>query len=151
MDLDGVLAKLQLGRDLLVEFPADDLRGNLTLTRRELRISVRDSRQLGAACPGCLITIQGLPYGVQEVLVAEWLGQKLDGARFHGSYNHWDIAMGRNEDDGNRLPRTDQFALQIQPAQARHAHIEDQARRAVPVAPTQKFLRGSETLHIQRN
>src|SRR5260370_26575171 len=120
MDLDGVLAKPQLGRDLLVELPIDDLRGDLTLARRELRISARDSRQLGVASPGGLITIQGLPYGIQEVLVAKWLGQKLDGARLHSSYHPLDIPMRRKEDNWNRPPHTGPFAPQIQPAHTPH-------------------------------
>src|SRR3981189_653840 len=59
--------------------------------------------------------------------------------------------MARNEDDGNRLRRANQLALQVEAAQARHADIEDQARRTVPVAPVEELLRGRETLYIQRN
>jgi hypothetical protein len=44
----------------------------------------------------------------------------------------------RNEDNGNRVVRARQLALQVKPAQLRHTYIEDQTRRSVGITPTKE-------------
>jgi hypothetical protein len=44
-----------------------------------------------------------------------------------------------------------QLSLQIETTQARHAHVEHEARRAVAAAAAQKVRRGRETFHPQGN
>jgi hypothetical protein len=42
---------------------------------------------------------QGRGNSVEEVLVAEGLGQKVDGTGYHGAHRHWNISVAGEEDD----------------------------------------------------
>src|SRR5712692_1107231 len=64
---------------------------------------------------------------IQQVLVDEGLGQELHGSCFHRAYRGPNIAMPRDEHDGNFEADLGHPRLEIQPAQARQPDIEHQA------------------------
>jgi hypothetical protein len=68
---------------------------------------------------------------IEQILVAERLGQKLDGARLHRPHRHRDIAIARNEDDRQRRVRGGNLPLHVEPAAARETNIEHNAARPV--------------------
>ena len=149
VNLDRVFAEPQLGGGLLIEPAGDDAGHDLALPRRELRHPAAYFAHFGPSHPGGGIALQRLPDGVQQILVTEGFGQKVDCALFHGLDGHRDIAMRRNEDYGDLPLRADQLALQVKPTQAGHAYVQDQARRTVAIAATQKFLGRREALDRQ--
>ena len=82
--------------------------------------------------------------GVEQVLIAKRLGQEFDRAGLHGAHRHRDVAVPGDEDDREVEPRLRDFALEIEPAQARHADVEHQAAGRVGPLEAQEFLRRGE-------
>ncbi|MNE82598.1 hypothetical protein D3C80_1793320 [compost metagenome] len=78
-----------------------------------------------------LIAVQALGDGIEQVLFAKWLGQELQRAGLHGFDGHGDVAMGGDEHHRDQDVQARHFLLEVQPTQARHAHIQNQARRHV--------------------
>ena len=91
-----------------------------------------DAKPILRAQPGLLdanldrqaVAFDGRLDGIQQVLVAERLGQKLARSVLHRAHAHGNVAMTRDEDDGNGVAEYSQFALEIQPAQAGQPHVE---------------------------
>src|SRR5262249_15513948 len=86
---------------------------------------------------------------VQQILIPEWLGEELHGSGFHRSDRHWNISMGRDEDDGNVDSGAAQFPLKNQPADSRQSAIENQAARNIGPFRRHELLRRSEQLSLQ--
>src|SRR5262249_6785818 len=83
----------QLARDLLVEEPCHHERHHLPLARRQRAIP---AAQGFARCPllaRLAVACERLLNGVEQLLVAEELGQKLHGPGFHRLPGHRDIAV----------------------------------------------------------
>ena len=78
---------------------------------------------------------------VQQLLIADRLGEKLDGSRFHRPHRDADVRVARQKDDRNFAACIDQLLLKIQSAGTRHAHIEDEAGRDVRALSSQELLR----------
>src|SRR5438105_2099857 len=86
---------------------------------------------------------------IQQVTVAERLGEELDGACLHRPHRGRNIAVPGDEDDGNvevdlRHPR-----LEIEPAQARQPDVEHQAAGNIRRRAGEELLRGREGLDLQ--
>ena len=100
--------------------------------RRRARFSVsRDQRALHA---------------IEQFLVAKRLLQEIEGAVLHGFDRHRDVAVAGDEDDRDRRAAQVQLVLHLEPAHARHAHVEHQAAGLRRVVARQEFLRGRARL-----
>src|SRR6516164_667029 len=66
-------------------------------------------------------------YCVDQILVAERLGQKFDCSGLDRPHRHWDIAMTGKEDDRYHGVPSRELVLKVEPAQARKPDIEDDA------------------------
>jgi hypothetical protein len=53
----------------------------------------------------------------EQILVDEWLGQKLDRPSFHGLHGHRDVAVAREEDGRHVLARSCHLLLQFHATQ----------------------------------
>src|SRR5882724_12377435 len=82
--LDGGLAGAQLAGDLLVEQTGDDPRQHVSLTRRERRVATTKLGALVTLRAHRAIALDRASNGVEQILLAERLRQKLDRAGFHG-------------------------------------------------------------------
>src|SRR3546814_2680310 len=60
-------------------------------------------------------------YGIEQGLIADRLGQKIDRAGFHRLHRHGDVAVPGQEDDGFGNTRRGQMLLEVEPARARHS------------------------------
>src|SRR3546814_4390475 len=63
-------------------------------------------------------------YGIEQGLIADRLGQKIDRAGFHRLHRHGDVAVPGQEDDGFGNTRRGQMLLEVEPARARHSYVE---------------------------
>jgi hypothetical protein len=82
------------------------------------------------------LTAQAVPsqthvHGIQNVLVAERLREKFDGARLHRLHAHRDVAVSRDEHDRELEVARGEIALEIEPAAPGHPHVQNQAGGAV--------------------
>jgi len=78
--------------------------------------------QRGPVALDCLVN------RIEQILIAEWLGQKLDCAGFHRADAHWDVAVPGDENNRDISVFTGKLALELQSALARHTNVENQAR-----------------------
>jgi hypothetical protein len=85
--------------------------------------------------------------GIQQILIAEWLGEEFNGARFLSAHRHGDIAVARDKNDRNVHVGRSQLALKIEPAFP-PGNLTSSIRQlgAVRSLPLQKFARRAEEL-----
>src|SRR6266550_4284797 len=77
------------------------------------------------------VALESLMDRIQQVLIAERLGQELHRTGLHGLHRHRDISMTGDEDDGNVDVRVSQLTLKVQTVDSRKPHIQDEATWSV--------------------
>ena len=78
----------------------------------------------------------------------EGLLQKAESAGIQDAPPDRVIVAGRHEQDGDRALPSAQYPLQFHTADARHPHIDDQARRRLVHSGSQKILGGREDARL---
>src|SRR5271170_7980977 len=88
---------------------------------------------------------------IEQILLPEWFGEKLNRARLHGLNRHRNICMGGEKDDWNTYLAFFQFVLKVQTADTGKSHVKNQATGAVVITAwtRQELLRCSERLRKQ--
>ena len=142
-------AGAQFGRDLLVEPAGDDEPHHLPLPRGQPVIALAQRRQRRTPAPGHPVTLQGVLHGVEQVLVAEGLGEELHRPGLHGPHRHRDVAIARDEDNRQVNLGGGQLTLEVQAAQAGQTHVEHQAAGCVRARTGQKLPGGAEGLDAE--
>ena len=122
--LDGDLARSQLAGDLLVEQTRDNSGQHVTLARRQGGVSAAKLGELVPFLAGLAVTLDSAANGVEQVLLAKRLRQKLNRARLHCSNRHGDVAVAGEENDRQGRICVGKLSLEIQPAQPRQADVE---------------------------
>src|SRR5580658_9870069 len=64
---------------------------------------------------------------IKEILMPEWLGQKLNRSRLHGPDRHRNVCMSREKNNGDTYSPSFQFVLKIKAADTGKPHIQNQA------------------------
>ena len=88
---------------------------------------------------------------IQQVLIAERLGQELDRSSFYRLDRHWDVAMSGDEDDRNVNVGRRELALKIETTSAGQPDIEHEASGAVRAPFVQKFGNRGQGLGLHAN
>src|SRR6202035_3180440 len=86
---------------------------------------------------------------VQQVLIAERLGQELDRSSLYRLDGHRDVAVSGDEDDRNVNVRRRQLSLKIETTSAGQSDIEHEAGGSVRAPFAQKFGNRSQGLGLQ--
>src|SRR5947207_204404 len=125
----GDLADAELTGDLFIQPSGDDQCHDLPLAVRERRVVVpqRPYLRFMTQCP--LAALDGVADGVQQHVVAEWLGQELHGACLHGLHRHWHVTVARDEDDWHVGPVDGDKLLQIETTKAGKRNVKYEAAR----------------------
>src|SRR4029077_161289 len=127
VSLYGQFADAKLGSDLFVQQAGDNHVKNFSLP------GAQRVKALPKFCYFRSLLASGAVAGdrslnrLQQILAAEWLGQKLHRACLHGLYGHGNVAVASDEDDGNVDVRFAHFALKIQSAEVRKPNVQNQA------------------------
>src|SRR6266446_2383950 len=148
MDLYGDLADPDVVGNLLVEAASHHQGHHLALPGSE-NLEARPQRgdRLFVLQPRA-ISHEAELNRVQQVLVAERLGQKLDRSSLYRLDGHRDVAISGDEDDRNVNIRRRELSLKIQTTSARQPDIEHEAGRAVRAPFVQKFGNRSQGLGL---
>src|SRR4029077_5066880 len=112
---------------LFIEHPGNDKAHDLTLACGQRLVAFSQLSKLSLPLTGDPVTIQGLMDRIEQVLVAEGLGQELHRAGFHGPHRHGNVPMGGNKNYWNPNARVDQLVLKVQTVDSRKSHIQNQA------------------------
>jgi len=126
--LHGDHADSQLAADLFVQSAGYDVRHDLSLARTKRRESPSQLLHLRLPIQGGTAALDRAADGGEQNIVAERLGQELDGSRLHRLHRHRDIAVTSDENDRQVSPVAESM-LQIEPAEAGQRYIEHQAAR----------------------
>src|SRR6266481_3703602 len=86
---------------------------------------------------------------IEQILVPEWFGEKLNRARLHGLDRHRNVRMCCEKDDRNTYFPSFQFVLKIQAANAGKSHVKNQATGTITARTRQELLCSSERLRMQ--
>jgi hypothetical protein len=108
-----VFARPQVRGDLLVEETSDDQLHHVPLAGGQGVIPLAQLGQCRPLVPPHTVTLQCLLDGIEEILVAEGLGQELHRPGFHGPHGHGDVPIAREEDDRQGDLGRGQCALQV--------------------------------------
>ncbi len=82
----------------------------------------------------------GCGHRVEHVLIAKRLDEKIDGAGFHRTDAHRNVAMPAHQDCRQVDSELIETILEIQPVHPGHANVEDQAARHVRALGGEKLL-----------
>src|SRR5258706_4345113 len=127
MDFDSFLADAKFESNLFVKHAGDHQHHHFSLSRRQ-RIETRTQvREFSAVFSGTLIATNRERNGVEQILIAERLGEKLYRAGLHRLYRHRYIAVAGDKDDGIVNASLKQLLLQIEAAEPRQANIQNDA------------------------
>src|SRR5262249_23372956 len=99
MDLDRDLGQASFGRNLLVHEAGRDQAHHLAFARTERFVTGPKSRNGAFLLAALTIAFERDAHRIKEVLLAEWLGQKLDRSGLHGFDRHRNVAMAGDEYD----------------------------------------------------
>src|SRR5262245_9891222 len=116
MDLYGDFGHADLGRYLLVQISRCDKSDDLLLAIGEALVSLPEVGYRSFASASRPITIESDTDGIEQILIAKWLGQEFDRPCPHRPHGHGDIAVAGNEDDGNINIGPRERGLKIQTA-----------------------------------
>ena len=77
------------------------------------------------------IASESLLNGAEQLLVIEWLGEKLHCSRLHRLHRHWNVAMPGDENDWNAETRVVQLLLKVQAIDSGKVYIQNQATGSI--------------------
>src|SRR5271157_876505 len=149
MDFYGNLADAHLVGDLLIETASHNQGHHLPLTGGQgLEARPQPGQSFFVLQPSAVARKAELD-GVQQILVAEGLGQELDRATLHRLDGHRDVAVPGDEDDRELDVRGGEFSLKVEAASPRQPDIEHQAGGSVRPSGLEEFIYRSEQLRLQ--
>jgi hypothetical protein len=62
---------------------------------------------------------------IEQILLPEWFGEKLNRARLHGPDRHRNVSMCSEKDDWNTYFPSFQLVLKVQAANAGKSHVKN--------------------------
>src|SRR5271154_960916 len=149
MDFYGDFADADLIGDLLVETASRHQGHHLTLAGGEsLEARPQPGQSFFILQPSAVARDAQLDR-VEQILVAEWLGQELDRAALHRPDGHRDVAIPGDEDDWEVDVRGGELSLEVEAASPGQSYIEHQAGRSVRPSGLEEFIYRSEQLRLQ--
>src|SRR5271170_8044081 len=112
MDLDGDFADAEIGSNLLIQHSRYHHIHHFALAHGQQPVMTSQVYKCTLPLEPYLVAIQSLVDRIQQVMIAEGLGQKLYRARFHSPHRHWNVSVPGDEDDGDVDTRLNQFFLE---------------------------------------
>jgi hypothetical protein len=142
------LAYAEFPTDLFIQQAGGYQGHDLPLTMCERRVTVPERPCLCFTTKCGLAALDGVSDGTQQHIVAEWLRQELDSARFHGLDGHWYVTVTGNEDDRHVDPIARDAFLQIETIETWKRNVKYEAARNKDSWAAEKFLRGREYFRL---
>src|SRR5580700_773042 len=149
MDLHSDFAGSEIKSHLLIEHARNHQTHDLALACRKRLVPLLQFGELTLLLARCPIALQSLMDSIQQVLVAEWLGQELHRAGFHGFHRHRNISMTADENDRNPDTRVNQLVLKFQTVYSGKSYVQHQATWPVRPLSAQELWRGRECFRTQ--
>jgi hypothetical protein len=101
-------------RNLFVQQPGHHKGQDFLFAPRESVSSLSEQLQICLVSPPNPVSFECEVHGIEQILIAEWLWQELNSARFNGADRHGNITMGCHEDDRDFIALPFEMALKIQ-------------------------------------
>src|SRR5262249_49678902 len=117
--------------------------------RRQACVTISDGGRARVGRAPSVVTFDRGRDGVDHVLIAKRLWQKVDSASFHRTDRHGDVAMARNQDNGQMNAKSIASRLEIESADAGQPNIENDATRRVIFATVKKLPNRGISAHIE--
>src|SRR5438045_3184181 len=144
MDFYGNLAEPDLVGDLLVETASRHQGHHLTLAGGEgLEARPQPGQGLFVLQPSA-VARDALLDRVEQILVAEGLGQELDRSALHRPDGHRNVAVSGDEDDREVDIRGGELSLKVEAASSGQPDIENKAGGSVRTDRLEEFIDRSE-------
>ena len=134
-------------RDLLVEPPARDQRAHLALARGEAGRAPAKHAQLRVHGADRAIARDRALHRGQELVGIDRLGEEVDRAALHRADAARHVFLAADEDRGLLHSGGSQQVMQLETAQPRQVHVEDQASRDGQRLALEQIAGGGERLH----
>src|ERR1700730_18021051 len=131
---------MKISRNLLVEQTWRALHRPLPLSLGECGATLAHVGGISFLGAPQTILFESFVDGVEEILIAEWLGQGTDRPIFHGFHAHGDIAMTGNHNRWKLKAQLRHTFQKLHTATSRHPYVENQASRHVVELRSERFL-----------
>src|SRR4029077_10697929 len=149
MHLHGGFGNADIARNLFAKAAVRDLNHDLALPGAQRLEAFPEGGQSFFILPPSTIAREAELHGVEELLIAERLGQELNGTTLHRLHRHGNIAMACDEDDWDLSVRRSELALKIKAASSRQSDVEHQANGTIRRVGLTKLGDGRKQLSIQ--
>src|SRR4030088_962891 len=149
MDLYGDLTGAQVSGNLFIRSTCDHQAEYLLFPGRQRFEPLPQRCDFRLLLTSGAVAFQGNVNRIQQILIAEWFGQELDGSRFHCPHRHGDITVASDKYDRNANVTLGQLALEIEPSDPRQLDIEHQATRRIRTPALQELRCRSEHFYLQ--
>src|SRR5687768_730975 len=141
MKFDRILGYAQFARNLLIEYAGDHPLHDFLLACGQRFIALPQIMNFRLLLSGTPIAFDSLLNCLEEILLIDWLGQKLNRPRFHCLHGGWDIAMACEKDDWDVQPEFRHTLLEMEPAESGELQVQYETTWRVSQRAGQKFLR----------
>src|ERR1700733_15961564 len=95
------------------------------------------------------ISVQCDANSIQQILIAEWLGEKFDGSSFHSADTHGNVAVAGEKDDRNTSVSRCELALKIESTQSRKSDVKHKTTGHIRRLFMQEGIRRIKTFHLK--
>ncbi len=148
MDFDRFFGRPKLESDLFVQQSARDARRDLPFARSQSREPFLDVARFDPVLPQLDAPRRRLLDGIEQALLTDWLGQKIQRAESHRANRRRHIAVHAHQQHAERHIRPLEPRQQLESRAVRHAQVQEEAARPVQRTALLEFRRGCIGLHL---
>src|SRR5580658_1769232 len=127
LDLHGTFRGSELSRNLLVEHARDKHGDHLLLARSQQVEAPLKVRYFFLLFTSGTILLQCKTNSIEQILIAEWLGEEFDCPSLHGANTHWNIAVAGEKNYGDTNVSRCQLTLNIDATQSGQSDVQHEA------------------------
>ena len=144
MNLDGRFAGPEFGGNLFIQQALCDKRHDFAFPWGQLLIVLPQSGYFRVLLAARAIPIDSFVNRVEQFLIAEGLGEEVDGSGLHRLYGNRDVAVAGDEDDRDVEAGGVHLTLEFEPAHTGQPHVENEATGIIDGSSSEEVRTGDE-------
>src|SRR5579864_2686003 len=117
LDLHSTFRRAELARNLFIEHARRKHGDDLLLARSQRVEAPLDFRYFFLLFTSGTVSLQCDANSIQQILIAEWLGEEFNRPSFDSANTHWDVTMASEKNDWNMNLSRCKLALEVEPTQ----------------------------------
>src|SRR5258708_9427160 len=124
LDLHGTFRRSEVTSNLIIEHARDEHGDHLLLASSHRVEALLQARHLPLLFTSGTISVQCDPNSIQQILVAERLGEEFDCPSLHSANTHWDVPVAGQKDYRDTNFSRCKLPLKIEATQSRYSDVQ---------------------------